>query len=39
MNFRKKATILGRVHRIIEKAEGGDTASAVFDWLIIILIC
>jgi voltage-gated potassium channel len=39
MNFRRKAGIRVRVHKIIEKAEDGDTASAVFDWFIIILIC
>lgn len=32
-------TIRKRVYQIIEKAEGGDTASAVFDWFLIILIC
>jgi voltage-gated potassium channel len=28
-----------RIYKIIEKAEDGDTPSAVFDWFIIILIC
>ena len=31
-------TIRKRVYQIIEKAEDGDTASAVFDWFLIILI-
>jgi voltage-gated potassium channel len=28
-----------RIYKIIEKAVDGDTGSAVFDWLLIILIC
>jgi voltage-gated potassium channel len=28
-----------RIYKIIEKAEDGDKASAVFDWFLIILLC
>ena len=34
-----RETTRKRVYEIIEKAEVGDTASAVFDWFLIILIC
>jgi voltage-gated potassium channel len=34
-----KVTKRERIFKIIEKAKDGDTASAVFDWFLIVLIC
>jgi voltage-gated potassium channel Kch len=34
-----KAITRKRIHEIIEKAEDGDTVSAILDWFLIILTC